>query len=1072
MAVQEQTPYIEHVANGVTTSFALEFECDSADKLVVTVNDLPTNVGDWSFIEGSVIFQYPPLSESIIKIWRNSPLARSTTFKTYDNSLNPNALNLDLDKIWLVIQELNVKNFISDNKLQELLDELVEGNINGLPAEVLARIAGDESTKSLVNLEAIRAYQAESNLSVRIDNESLIADQNILAEKHRAEAVEQNLLIQVNSVGVGNKAYKTYALMDADKASIPAKSKVTVTNDATASNNGDWQWDGAAFTKSIYDPLQQAKDYADTNPAFKQQKIVAGNDFNTFLKRGAYYHWGSNLTAAQVPNAPFLISGNIPFGVLVVENPLDSATAGCTQIFYSMYDGYSPYFRKRKQDGTWPAVWDSLTLNSKRFDTTPLVSGQDLLVLAQGRYNIPSITIGNTLLNTPNVTYKFGVIDVDVFAGYRIVKFTPYGRDTSVYINASYEAGAWSGWQQYTPNTSGQLNALLKALTKTDYFGKKYTLSELAGTAVYTSAYYVGLNSISGAEGTSFNAVKARLYNSQGGEIQYRIYIGSALSTSSFGYSVSAANQANYLLAGICNSFPSSDTGEAQTIELDQVVSIPPNTPFVIVFRRTDLRTFAIGQHTAVSGNLENRGFNLIASAVDWGVSNLANGSTPAFTQPGFQLLLNIETGGGSTPEPEVYTPELVLPQKIYALAGFDCNVYLEHLILEDHELYNFDINCSKGWHRKRGWWWKFKADGTDAGNYSMTVSLHDKQRGLQLAVASSNIICPNPSAKSGAINILAIGDSLLAAGDITQQLLDMSVSDVMKVNLIGTRGTGLNKHEGRGGWTINDYTTAGRTYFLFTVSGIVTAPAINSTVYTYNGGEFTVQEVNLSGGSGTLLCSYTGPAPSNGSSGTLTKKDGAMVGDSTIPFSNVQSQSGNPFWNGSAISFSNYLSSNSLITPDVVFIQLGVNDTFGFTNDQSVKDFATTAFSKLDVLINSILSVNPTIKVVVCAPPVYASQDAFGENYACGQTAWRAKRNIVTYNKKLYERYSNSEANRVYVNGSGTAMDTLNNFPYSIRPVNAFNTDTVYMQTNAVHPATAGYKQIGVSWFAAAKAI
>ena len=277
MAVQEQTPYIEHIANGVTTSFALGFVCDSADNLVVTINDLPTNVGDWSFSDGNVVFQYPPLLDSLIKIWRNSPLARSTTFKTYDNSLNPNSLNFDLDKIWLVMQELNVKNSFSDIKLQELLDALVEGNINGLPAEVLARIAGDESTKSLVNLEAIRAYQAESNLSDRIDNESLIADQNILAEKNRAEAVEQNLLIQVNSVGVGNKAYKTYVLMDADKANIPAKSKVTVTNDATASNNGDWQWDGAVFTKSVYDPLTQAKADATTkaNTAEANAKLYA-----------------------------------------------------------------------------------------------------------------------------------------------------------------------------------------------------------------------------------------------------------------------------------------------------------------------------------------------------------------------------------------------------------------------------------------------------------------------------------------------------------------------------------------------------------------------------------------------------------------------------------------------------------------------------------------------------------------------------------------------------------------------------------------------------------------------------
>ena len=305
MAVQEQTPYIEHIANGVTTLFALGFVCDSADKLVVTVNDLPTNVGDWSFSDGNVVFQYPPLLDSLVKIWRNSPLARSTTFKTYDNSLNPNSLNLDLDKIWLVMQELNVKNFISDNKLQELLDKLVDGDINGLPAEVLARIAGDESIKSLVNLEAIRAYQAESNLSVRIDNESLLANQNILAEKQRAEAAEQGLQIQVNSVGVGNKAYKTYALMDADKVSIPAKSKVTVTNDATESNNGDWQWDGVAFTKSAYDPLTQAKEFTKSETAVKQDIISPDN--TTLIDFSAYLQVGNiNETTGLLENQGFL----------------------------------------------------------------------------------------------------------------------------------------------------------------------------------------------------------------------------------------------------------------------------------------------------------------------------------------------------------------------------------------------------------------------------------------------------------------------------------------------------------------------------------------------------------------------------------------------------------------------------------------------------------------------------------------------------------------------------------------------------------------------------------------------
>ena len=72
----------------------------------------------------------------------------------------------------------------------------------------------------------------------------------------------------LNAVGAGNRAYKTYADMDADKANIPVNSKVTVTNDELDSNNGDWQWDGIEFTKSIYDPLTQSKKYTDEKTKF------------------------------------------------------------------------------------------------------------------------------------------------------------------------------------------------------------------------------------------------------------------------------------------------------------------------------------------------------------------------------------------------------------------------------------------------------------------------------------------------------------------------------------------------------------------------------------------------------------------------------------------------------------------------------------------------------------------------------------------------------------------------------------------------------------------------------------
>lgn len=99
-----------------------------------------------------------------------------------------------------------------------------------------------------------------------------------------AELVLQEL---INAVGVGNKAYLTYAEMVADSANIPADSKVTVTNDSTESNNGDWQWDGAAFTKSAYDPLTQSNARMDANPLFNPVALTTKN-IKTITKTGRY----------------------------------------------------------------------------------------------------------------------------------------------------------------------------------------------------------------------------------------------------------------------------------------------------------------------------------------------------------------------------------------------------------------------------------------------------------------------------------------------------------------------------------------------------------------------------------------------------------------------------------------------------------------------------------------------------------------------------------------------------------------------------------------------------------------
>ena len=87
-------------------------------------------------------------------------------------------------------------------------------------------------------------------------------DEEVLTRLSQQYPTIKKLLLEFQRYN--GRAYKTYAEMDADKANLSSKTKVTVTNDETASNNGDWQWDGVVFTKSSFDPLMQSKSYTDT----------------------------------------------------------------------------------------------------------------------------------------------------------------------------------------------------------------------------------------------------------------------------------------------------------------------------------------------------------------------------------------------------------------------------------------------------------------------------------------------------------------------------------------------------------------------------------------------------------------------------------------------------------------------------------------------------------------------------------------------------------------------------------------------------------------------------------------
>ena len=120
MAVQEQTPLQEYTANGITKQFDLEFDCESADHLIVSIDDLEVLHTDWYLSGNAIMFHVAPANGKQVKIQRNTPFNRLADYQSYNNSFRPPAINKDFDRIWWKLQELGVADWILSNRISAL----------------------------------------------------------------------------------------------------------------------------------------------------------------------------------------------------------------------------------------------------------------------------------------------------------------------------------------------------------------------------------------------------------------------------------------------------------------------------------------------------------------------------------------------------------------------------------------------------------------------------------------------------------------------------------------------------------------------------------------------------------------------------------------------------------------------------------------------------------------------------------------------------------------------------------------------------------------------------------------
>lgn len=361
----------------------------------------------------------------------------------------------------------------------------------------------------------------------------------------------------------------------------------------------------------------------------------------------------------------------------------------------------------------------------------------------------------------------------------------------------------------------------------------------------------------------------------------------------------------------------------------------------------------------------------------------------PSLTKPTY------EPYGSGYVKPEYIQEEdvsnilLNLPSKIYATVGYETNIYFENIV-ENWEKYHWNVDCNKGKQMERGY--TITPTSSDVGTYTITVTayLNDSSK----KTVTSELVISSESAGSGTTKkIIILGDSTTANGYAVSKLNENFSGDPMNISTLGTRGTAPNNHEGRSGWTFNDYFTKA-----------------------------------------------------------------SDPGDPSVV---------NPFYNPTTQTFdaSYYFTNTGIAIPDWFFINLGINDTFGYLTDESLNSAIPTILARCDAMIESVKSAGGSIKIGLCItiPPNH-SQDAFGKAYSCGQSRDRYKRNNEIWVSKLIEEYSDKENERVYLIPIHTNLDTVYNMGMETLPVNARNTSMTYQSpigNGGVHPVIEGYWQI-----------
>lgn len=407
------------------------------------------------------------------------------------------------------------------------------------------------------------------------------------------------------------------------------------------------------------------------------------------------------------------------------------------------------------------------------------------------------------------------------------------------------------------------------------------------------------------------------------------------------------------------------------------------------------------------------------------------------------------------------------LPDELTAVVGDTLQLFLRGIVCAVNPyIYDLFVTCNKGGQYPR--YFQILPTSDDVGDYDWTMTVRDNNKNVLSTSKTILKIVDVVKSPESELNVACFGDSLTSGGfwcrEAHRRLTETGGSPAGKgltnINFVGKKKNDATGYFGEGGWNWSDYTSAKRPAFRFQVSGVTQLNM--DAVYTNNGFEYKIIEINVTEGVGNILCSTSSSSNVPQTFGVLTRKSGN--GDATISYSSFEEDVANPLWNTETnqMDFVPYANEYCNGRIDVVYTLLTWNGLVSWKDDWT--SFLTQVKRFADALHRDF----PNAKMKILGIQIPSLNGGIAANYGSignGITDTFGTINTVFNMNEVYQDFANQSDYKDWVEfvNVSSQFDSEYNMPSNEEYVNTRNTAfKERIGTNGVHPASSGYLQIG----------